>query len=50
MNGAAFLPACLESIVENPPSCSFEIVVVDNASTDTSVEMDEVRKCKESPG
>ncbi|MBK7801070.1 MAG: glycosyltransferase [Chloracidobacterium sp.] len=37
-NGAAFLPACLESIVENPPSCSFEIVVVDNASTDTSVE------------
>ena len=37
-NGAEFLPKCLKSIVENPPSCSFEIVVVDNASTDKSVE------------
>jgi GT2 family glycosyltransferase len=35
-NGHAFLPKCLRSIVENPPSNTFEIVVVDNASTDGS--------------
>jgi len=37
-NGAKFLPDCLKSIVENPPSVTYEIVVVDNASTDASVE------------
>src|SRR5690349_11673042 len=37
-NGRNFLPDCLQSIAQNPPSCTFEIVVVDNASADGSVE------------
>jgi GT2 family glycosyltransferase len=37
-NGRGFLPACLKSIVENPPSIAFEVIVVDNASTDGSAE------------
>src|SRR5215211_4756675 len=37
-NGIKFLPACLKSIVENPGSLLFEIVVVDNASSDGSAE------------
>ena len=37
-NGVAFLPHCLRSIVENPPSVRYEIVVVDNDSSDGSVE------------
>ena len=37
-NGIKFLPNCLKSIVENPPSISFEIIVVDNDSSDKSVE------------
>lgn len=36
-NGADFLPNCLRSIVENPPSVLYEIVVVDNDSSDGSV-------------
>ena len=36
-NGIEFLPACLKSIVENPPTVSFEIVLVDNDSSDASV-------------
>ena len=37
-NGGKLLPVCLRSIVENPPAVSFEIVVVDNASSDDSVQ------------
>ena len=37
-NGIDFLPNCLKSIVDNPPSVSFEIVLVDNDSSDKSVE------------
>ncbi len=36
-NGIDFLPKCLNSIAENPPSVPFEIVVVDNDSSDGSV-------------
>lgn len=38
-NVAKDLSRCLESIGENPPSCEFEIIVVDNASTDDTVEV-----------
>jgi len=37
-NGRDLLAKCLESIVKRPPAVSYEIVVVDNASTDGSVE------------
>jgi len=37
-NGAEFLPNCLQSIVDNPPSIDFEIVVIDNGSDDGSLE------------
>ncbi len=36
-NGEKFLPQCLKSIIENPPKVSYEIVVIDNASTDKSL-------------
>lgn len=36
-NGVDFLPACLKSIVENPPKVPYEIIVVDNDSSDESV-------------
>jgi len=32
------LVVCLNSIKENQPSCIFEIIIVDNASTDGTVE------------
>lgn len=35
-NGGKLVDACLESIYANPPTCSFEIVLIDNASTDGS--------------
>src|SRR5262245_27326527 len=37
-NGQTFLAKCIESIVKHPPSAPYDIVIVDNASTDGSVE------------
>lgn len=37
-NGEEFLPDCLRSIAENPPNIRYEVVVIDNASSDRSVE------------
>jgi GT2 family glycosyltransferase len=37
-NGRELLARCIESIIKHPPSAPYEIVVVDNASTDGSVE------------
>lgn len=36
-NGSQFLRGCIESIEQSPPAVSWEIVVVDNASTDDSL-------------
>jgi GT2 family glycosyltransferase len=36
-NAALFLPDCLGSITRHPPSFGFEVIVVDNASSDDSV-------------
>lgn len=49
-NGIKFLPACLKSIVENPGSVPFEIVVVDNASSDGSAEWLKSDECKRMVG
>jgi len=38
-NVKEYLEKCLESIFENPPQFDFEIIVVDNASTDKSSQM-----------
>lgn len=37
-NGIEFLPDCLRTIIENPPSVPFEVIVVDNDSSDGSME------------
>lgn len=37
-NGAAVLPECLESIAKYPPSVPYEVIVVDNDSSDASRE------------
>lgn len=36
-NGREFLPRCIESILRSPPNVSYNIIVVDNASTDDSL-------------
>lgn len=36
-NGGTLLRQCVESIVQSPPSVSYEIIVVDNSSTDDSL-------------
>jgi GT2 family glycosyltransferase len=46
-NGIAFLPDCLRSIVENPPLFSFEVIVVDNDSTDGSPDWLRSEDCKQ---
>lgn len=38
-NTERLLRACLSSIAKHPPACSFETIVVDNASKDGSVQM-----------
>jgi len=38
-NTCDLLAQCLESVYANPPDCEFEVLVVDNASTDGSVQM-----------
>jgi len=42
-NGRALLRGCLASIYQNPPRCPFEVIVVDDASSDRSSEM--VKEC-----
>ncbi len=37
-NGEKFLPDCLRSIAENPPKVSYEVIVIDNKSSDGSLE------------
>lgn len=37
-NAGALLQRCIQSIIQNPPSISWEIFVIDNASTDGSTE------------
>lgn len=37
-NGMNFLPGCLESIASHPPNVPFEVIVIDNASSDKSPE------------
>ncbi len=37
-NAGAALAGCLQSLAEHPPSASHELIVVDNASTDGSVD------------
>jgi GT2 family glycosyltransferase len=36
-NGGSLLTRCLETIVSSAPKVSYEIIVIDNASTDTSL-------------
>jgi GT2 family glycosyltransferase len=42
-NAKRYLELCLESLVKAPPRRSMEVFVVDNASTDDSVEMIEAK-------
>jgi len=42
-NAKHYLELCLESLAKAPPRRSMEVLVVDNASTDGSVEMIEAK-------
>lgn len=42
-NAKAYLEECLQTLLEPPPSRSMEVIVVDNASSDSSPEMVEAR-------
>ena len=37
-NGGQLVNTCVTTIYENPPSCDFEVILIDNASTDGSFE------------
>jgi len=37
-NGGELLRRCLESLIQNPPSISWEVILLDNASTDNSLD------------
>ncbi len=39
LNACDYLRACLASLAENPPRCSYENIVVDNGSSDGTIEM-----------
>lgn len=49
-NGGAFLRAAIESVVESPPGVPFDIIVVDNASTDSSLDWLRSTEAKERLG
>ncbi len=38
-NGLLALDECMASLLQNPPSCSYEIIIVDNVSTDGARDM-----------
>ena len=38
-NSASSIGSCLDSLVKNPPHCLFEVLFLDNASTDASAEV-----------
>ena len=46
-NGESFLPNCLKSIAENPPSVPYEVLLIDNASSDGSVKWLKSEEAKE---
>ncbi|MFY9610382.1 MAG: glycosyltransferase family 2 protein [Blastocatellia bacterium] len=49
-NGGTLLRRCIESIVQSPPSVSYEIILVDNSSTDDSLNWLRSDVAKTKPG
>jgi GT2 family glycosyltransferase len=37
-NGGAYLRRCIQSVLESPPAVTYELLIVDNGSTDGSIE------------